>query len=191
MPKDRINMAIQRGQGKSTSGAALEPVLVEGIGPGNVALVIDCLTDNKLRALQEVKYILNKYHGQATPSNYLFARKGIIRVVAESGGHGFDSVLESALEVDGTEDVEEAEGEEGKPEIVITTESARIGAVAAKVKQRLAGLEVASYGIEWVPNEDTMVEVVSGGKSEGLLQELIEKLEESDEVTSVYTNAKA
>ncbi|KAF8245085.1 DUF28-domain-containing protein [Wilcoxina mikolae CBS 423.85] len=183
-------MAIQRGQGKSTSGAALEPVLVEAMGPGNVALVIDGLTDNKLRALQEIKYILNKYHGQATPSSYLFARKGIIRIEAGSGGHEFDNVLESALEVDGTEDVEESEGEEGKPEIVITTEPARAGAVAAEVRRRLPGLEVASYGIEWVPNEDTMVEVVPGEKSEGLLQELIEKLEESDEVASVYTNAK-
>ena len=190
MPKDRIQTAIQRGLGKSASGAALESVLVEAMGPGNVALVIDCLTDNKLRTLQDVKYILNKGRGQATPTSYLFARKGIIRIAVGSGGDAFDNVLESALEVDGTQDVQESEGEDGKPEFVITTEPMRVGAVAAEVKQRLPGLQVVSSAMEWVPNEDTMVEVVPDDESEKHLQELIERLGDCDDVVEVYTNAK-
>jgi transcriptional/translational regulatory protein YebC/TACO1 len=190
MPKDRITTAIERGQGRSTSGAALEPVLVEAMGPGNVALVVDCLTDNKLRTLQDIKYILGKHNGQVTPTSYLFVRKGMVRIKAGSGGHGFDSVLESALEVDGTEDVEEiAEGEDGKPEFLITTEPARTGPVSSEIKQRLPGLEVINYGIEWVPNEDTMVGDLSEKHSQ-MLSELLEKLEESDDVSDVYTNLK-
>lgn len=191
MPKDRITTALERGQGRSTSGAALETVLVEAIGPGNVALVVDCLTDNKLRTLQDVKYILGKHNGQVTPTSYLFARKGMVRVVAGSGGHEFDSVLESALEIEGTEDVEEvAEGEDGKPEILITTEPARTGPVATEIRQRLPGLKVINYGIEWVPNEDTMVGDLSEKNGQSL-SELLEKLEEADDVSDVYTNAKA
>jgi transcriptional/translational regulatory protein YebC/TACO1 len=191
MPKDRITTAIERGQGRSTSGAALEPVLVEAIGPGNVALVVDCLTDNKLRTLQDIKYILGKHSSQVTPTSYLFARKGLVRIVAGSGGHEFDSVLDSALEVEGTEDVEEiAGGEDGKPEILITTEPTRTGAVAAEVKERLPGLEVINYGIEWVPNEDTMVGELSEKHAQSL-SELLEKLDDSDDVNDVYTNAKA
>ncbi|KAI5820056.1 transcriptional regulator TACO1-like protein [Pyronema omphalodes] len=190
MPKDRINTAIQRGLGKSASGVALEPVLVEGMGPGNVALVIDALTDSKLRALQDIKYILNKYHGQSTPSGYLFTRKGVLHIPAGSGGYEFDSILETALEIEGTEDVEEGMSDEGTPEFIITTDPSKVGNVAAELRNTMPGLQLSGYGMEWVPNEDTMVEVPPGDKSEGLLQELIEKLEESPEVVSVYTNAK-
>jgi len=191
MPKDRVNTAIDRGQGKSASGAALEPVLIEAIGPGKVALVIDCLTDNKLRTLQDVKYILGKHNAQTTQTAYLFSRKGLVRILLGSGGHEFDTVLETALEVEGTEDVEEvAEGEDGKPEVLITTEPAQVRLVATGVKEKLPGLEIINYGIEWVPNEGTMVEVEQE-KPATSLEELLEKLEDVSEVNDVYTNAKA
>jgi len=190
MPKDRITTAIERGQGKSATGVALEPVFIEAIGPGKVALVIDCLTDNKLRTLQDVKVLLGKYSAQTTPTAYLFSRKGLVRVLAGSGGHAFDTVLEIALEVEGTEDVKEvAEGEDGKPEVVITTEPAQVRVVATGVKEKLPGLEIINYGIEWVPNEDTMVEV-GREKWATPLEELLEKLDDVPEVNDVYTNAK-
>jgi len=190
MPKDRITTAIERGQGKSATGVALEPVFIEAIGPGKVALVIDCLTDNKLRTLQDVKALLGKYSAQTTPTAYLFSRKGLVRVLAGSGGHTFDTVLETALEVEGTEDVEEvAEGEDGKPEVVITTEPAQVRVVATGVKEKLPGLEIINYGIEWVPNDDTMVEM-GREKWATPLEELLEKLDDVPEVNDVYTNAK-
>lgn len=191
MPKDRITTAIGRGQGKSASGVALEPVSIEAIGPGKVALVIDCSTDNKLRTLQDVKCILTKHNVQITPTAYLFSRKGLVRILAESGGHTFDTVLETALEIEGTEDVEEvAEGEDGKPEILITTEPAQIKVVATEVKEKLPGLEIITYGIEWVPNEDTMIEVDKERTADSL-EELLAKLEDVPEVNDIYTNAKA
>jgi transcriptional/translational regulatory protein YebC/TACO1 len=188
MAKDRINHAIQRGQGKSSSGAMLEPLLIEAMSSGNVAIVIDCLTDNKLRALQDIKLILSKYGAQVTPTNYLFAKKGVVRIKPGSGSHSFDNVLEIALEAEGIEDVQEGEGKDGKPEIHVLTEPSKTGVVTWTLRDMIADLEVLGHSIEWVPNEDTIAEVPESEADD--LGMLIEKLEDHSDVNEVYTNAK-
>lgn len=84
----------------------------------------------------------------------------------------FDAVLESSLEIDGTEDVEEYEDEDGKG-IEITTEPSRTSAVAEELKARLPEVQVMSSVIAWVPNEDTLVEVTEGSRTEETLAKLI------------------
>jgi transcriptional/translational regulatory protein YebC/TACO1 len=195
MSKDRITTAIERGQGRSATGAALQPLLISAMVPRNVALLIDCAAENKLRALQDVKSVLTKHNAQLTPADYLFSKKGIIRIAAGSGGHGFSDVMMTALEIDGTEDVREVDDVQARlsggvatPEFVIITDPARTGVVAQEVKNKLVGLQISTYGIEWVPNEDTKVEVTETKAEE--LCDILEKLEDISDVNKVYTNIK-
>jgi transcriptional/translational regulatory protein YebC/TACO1 len=86
----------------------------------------------------------------------------------------FDIILEASLEIDGTEDVEECEDENGKG-VEITTEPSRTSAVAEEIKTRLPEVQVTSSVIAWVPNEDTMVELQEGSKAEEQLTKLLSK----------------
>ncbi|KAK5107567.1 hypothetical protein LTR62_001010 [Meristemomyces frigidus] len=152
--KSSIEAAIARGQGRSTSGVALESVTVEGILPGNVGVIVECETDNKLRTLADVRLILKEAGGASTPSAYLFEKKG--RVVFEAKeGVGVDEALEVALEA-GAVDVEV--DEEGR--VVVLSEPGETKAVGEAVAAAL-GLQIARSNILWDPKEDTKVPVQS------------------------------
>lgn len=183
MPKDRIKSAMNRGLGVSNSGASLEPLTVEGIFHG-AAVVVDIMTENRLRCLSDVKHILTKVGGQVTPTNYLFTKTGIVSV--KGPGADLDTVLEKALEVDGVQEVEEG-GEDG--EIVVLTEPGSLSAVAQGLRSMLEGNEVVSKGIEWVPNEDTLVDAPTGKIGEEF-DKMIGQLEDYNDVVSVYTNVR-
>lgn len=86
----------------------------------------------------------------------------------------FDTILEATLEIDGTEDVEECEDENGKG-VEITTEPSRTSAVAEEIKTRIPEVQVTSSVIAWVPNEDTMVELQEGSRAEEQLTKLLSK----------------
>lgn len=184
MSKDRIQSAVNRGLGVSSTGASLEPLTVEAIFHG-AAIVIDIMTDNRLRALADVKNILTKAGAQATPTSYLFNRNGIILV--KGPGVDPDSVLEKALEVDGVEEVEEG-GDTG--EVMVLTEPGSITAVARALRAGVEeGVEVASKGIEWVPNEETQVDAPTGKPGEEF-EKMVGLLEEYNDVVAVYTNVR-
>ena len=108
-PKASIETAIARGQGTSASGAALEPLVIEAIFPPSVAAIIDCLTDSKLRTLQDVRLLIKNHEGSVTPTNYLFEKKGRV-VFHKKEGIGADEALEAALEVGALDVVEDEEG---------------------------------------------------------------------------------
>ncbi|KAK3112004.1 hypothetical protein LTR53_012166 [Teratosphaeriaceae sp. CCFEE 6253] len=170
-PKAGIESAIARGQGRSTSGASLEPVTVEGILPGNVGVIVECETDNKLRTLADVRLMLKEAGGSATPSAYLFQKKG--RVVLESrDGVEAEQVLEVALEA-GATDVED--DEDGR--IVVSTEPGETTTVGDALAKAL-GLQIAASEILWDPNEDTKIEVRDDKAAEelgGFVDELQER----------------
>lgn len=123
----------------------------------------ECATDNKLRTLQETKTVITKANATTTPTSYLFTKKGLIRI--SPGKTNFDTVFESSLEIDGTEDVEEFEDEDGKA-IEITTDPTKAFAVAEELKARLPEVQVVSNVIAWVPNEDMLVNVAEGSRTE-------------------------
>lgn len=181
MPKDRIAAAVARGQGVSPTGAQLDPMLIECMGPGSVAMMVTGMTDNTRRTLQAVREILSKNGATQTPTSYMFAKKGIVRVAGS-----IDEIMESALEIDGTEDVIEDE-DEGMVQVI--TDPTRLSVVAEGIKDTLASVRICSAGIEWVPNEDTMVELAEAGDSDAL-DNLVEKLEECQDVGEIYTNLK-
>ena len=159
--KTSIEAAVARGQGRSTSGATLESVTIEGILPGNVAVIVECETDNKLRTLADVRLVLKEAGGSVTPSAYLFQKKG--RIVFEAKeGVGVEEALEPALEA-GAVDVEE--GEEGR--IVVFTEPGDTRAVGEALNKTL-GLQIAASEILWEANEDTSIGVPDGNMAEEL-----------------------
>lgn len=90
------------------------------------------------------------------------------------GKTDFDIILESSLEINGTEDVEEF-GDDDEKFVEITTDPGRTSAVTEELKARLPGLQVVSSVIAWVPNEDTMVEIKEGSRAEESLAKLIGK----------------
>jgi transcriptional/translational regulatory protein YebC/TACO1 len=185
MPKDKIQVAVDRGNGVTASGAKLEPLAIEAIGPGNVAMVVECMAEHKLRCLQEVKAILTKFGAQPTPTAYLFSRKGVIRLAR--GDLDPEHVLEIALEIEGADDVEDVEeGESESPEIVITTDTSALGNVIQELKEKLKNVKILSSGMEYIPNEDTMVEVPEKRREE--LEVIINKLEDYQDVTNIATN---
>lgn len=88
------------------------------------------------------------------------------------GKTDFDTILESSLEINGTEDVEEFDDDDGKG-VEITTNASRTSAVMEELKARLPDVQVLSSIIAWVPNEDTMVEIKEGSRTEENLTKLI------------------
>ncbi|KAK0936485.1 hypothetical protein LTR29_011963 [Friedmanniomyces endolithicus] len=139
--KTSIEAAVARGQGRSTSGATLESVTIEGILPGNVAVIVECETDNKLRTLAD--------------------KKG--RIVFEAReGVGVEEALEPALEA-GAVDVED----DGDGRVVIFTEPGDTRAVGDALHKTL-GLQIAASEILWEANEDTSIGVPDGNMAEEL-----------------------
>lgn len=173
--KASIEAAVARGQGRSVSGASLESVTVEGILPNNVAVIIDCETDNKLRTLADVRMVMKEYGGTATPASYLFEKRG--RVVFEKkDGVGLDEVLEPALEAGALDVDEDADGR-----LLVVTEPGGTRAVGDAMTSAL-GLQIATSDIVWDPNGDTKV----GLSDEDMAQDLSSFVDElQDKESSV------
>lgn len=150
--KASIESAIARGQGKSTTGASLESLSIEGILPNNVGVIVECETASKLRTLAEVRLAIKEHGGSTTPTGYLFTKKGKITFESK-GGVGPDEVLEPALEA-GAIDVEE----DGDGRVVVFAEPGDTRAVGDAISTAL-DLQIATSEILWEANEDTKVEV--------------------------------
>lgn len=173
LPKAIIEAAIARGQGRSLTGASLESVTVEGILPGNVAVIVECETDSRLRTLANVRLALKEAGGREGPSAYLFEKRGRV-VLEQKEGIGVEEVLEAALEA-GATDVVEDETEEGS--IVLFSEPGDTKSVGEAVNSAL-GLAIKTSGIVWSANEDTKVDVSTeeaAAELEGFVDELAEK----------------
>ena len=177
MPKDNIERAVKRGSG-DTEGADYEEVRYEGYGPGGVAVIVDCLTDNRNRTVAEVRHAFAKYGGNLGADGsvaYLFNHVGQISL---PGGADEDRIMEVALEA-GAEDVI---GNDDSSFDVITDpqefEAIR-NALAA------AGLEAESSEI--THRASTSAEL--GEEDAARMIKLLEVLEDLDDVQNVYSNA--
>lgn len=154
---------------------------VEGILAHNVAVIIDCETDNKLRTLADVREVMKKYSGTATPTNYLFAKKGRI-VFEKKEGTGVDEVFDQALEAGALDVIEDAEGR-----VVVFTEPSDTKSTGEALSGGL-GLNIASSDIIWDPNEDTMVPL-SDSVAAKELSEFVDALQDKDSsVQGIYMN---
>ncbi|AZA11549.1 YebC/PmpR family DNA-binding transcriptional regulator [Corynebacterium gerontici] len=177
VPNDNIERARKRGSGEEAGGADWQTIFYEGYGPNGVAVMIECLTDNRNRAASEVRTRMTKNGGNMAENgavSYLFTRRGVVLV--EKGDQSEDDVLMAVLDA-GAEEVNEV-GE--KFEIL----SAPGDMVA--VKQALAdgGIEVDEADQDFRAS----VEVELNANDARKIFRLIDALEESDDVQNVYTN---
>ena len=178
VPNDNIDRAIKRGAGLTGDSVEYSTIMYEGYGPNGVALLIECLTDNKNRAAAEVRTAMSRNGGNmADPGSvaYNFSRKGVIRVSAQAGIDE-DSILAAVLDA-GAEDVETHNGS-----FEITSEPQDL----VKVREALqaAGIDYDSADAEFVPNLEVEVDADTARK----VFKLIDALEGSDDVQNVFSN---
>ncbi|WOF24543.1 YebC/PmpR family DNA-binding transcriptional regulator [Microbacterium betulae] len=177
VPKDNIDRAIKRGAGIGGESVEYSSIMYEGYAPGGIAVLIECLTDNKNRAAAEVRTAMTRNGGNmADPGSvaYNFERKGVI--VASAEGTTEDDVMLAALEAGAQEVEPHPSGFE------IVTEASDMVAVRTALQE--AGIEYESADAEFVPNLRVEVDAETARK----VFRLIDALEDSDDVQNVFTN---
>jgi YebC/PmpR family DNA-binding regulatory protein len=177
MGRDVINRAVQRGSGDS-GGDGYQDVVYEGYGPGGVALLIECSTDNRNRTVSEVRHALSKHGGNLGTEgsvSYLFNRAGSVQFAAGSDEEQIMDVAVSA----GADDIDTLD--DGS--IMVSTPVDSFYEVIEAVEK--AGLEYEDASIEQRPT--TSLEI--GDQLMERVVNLIDVIEELDDVQDVYTNA--
>jgi YebC/PmpR family DNA-binding regulatory protein len=178
VPSDNIDRAVRRGAGLEAGGAAYETITYEGYAPGGVALLVECLTDNRNRAASEVRVALTRNGGSMADAgsvSYLFSRKGVV-IVPKSEQLGEDDVLMAVLDA-GAEEVNDL-GESYE----VVSEATDL--VPVRTALRDAGIDYESAETPFLPS----VEVPLDEETAKKVFRLIDVLEESDEVQDVYAN---
>jgi YebC/PmpR family DNA-binding regulatory protein len=178
VPLDNIERAVKRGSGAEAGGADWQTIMYEGYGPSGVALLVECLTDNRNRAATDVRVALTRNGGSmADPGSvsYLFARKGVV-IVPRTEGMTDDDVLMVVLDA-GAEEVNDL-GEAFE----IVCEPTDLVAVRKAVQG--AGMDYESAEANFLPSVSVDLDADGARK----VFRLIEALEESDDVQNVYAN---
>ena len=187
MSKDLIARAIDRGAGKGGEGTTLESVVYEGFAPNGVALMIECVTDNKNRANGEIKTLLVKAGGSLGSTGsvgYLFRKRGEIIInksAVQSPNRSVDPdiVLEMAMEA-GAEDMSEDD-----KYYYFFTETTDLHKIRIALEEQ--GLTIDSAELTYMPNRETMVTITDETKAQQVIN-VLEALEELDDVHNVYSN---
>ncbi|QFQ02445.1 putative transcriptional regulatory protein [Corynebacterium urogenitale] len=177
VPNDNIERARKRGSGEEAGGADWETLMYEGYGPNGVAMLIECLTDNRNRAATEVRTAMNKNGGNMADAgsvSYMFNRKGV--VILDKAGHDEDDILMAVLDA-GAEEVNDL-GEKFE----ILCEPSDLNAV----RDALKAAEIEYDSVE--PDFRPTTEVPADASTAKRVFNLIDVLEESDDVQNVFTN---
>jgi YebC/PmpR family DNA-binding regulatory protein len=178
VPLDNIERAVKRGSGAEAGGADYQTIMYEGYGPNGVAVLVECLTDNRNRAASEVRVALTRNGGSmADPGSvsYLFSRKGVVMVPAADGVDE-DSILAAVLEA-GAEEVNDL-----GDTFEVVSEAGDV--VAVRTALQSADIDYDSAEATFVPSMSVPVDVEVARK----VFRLVEALEDSDDVQNVYTN---
>src|SRR6202046_2464471 len=177
VPVDNIDRAVKRGSGAEAGGADWQTIMYEGYAPNGVAVLIECLTDNRNRAASEVRVAMTRNGGSmADPGSvsYLFSRKGVVTL--EKNSLSEDDVLAAVLEA-GAEDVSELGGS-----FDVVSEPTDLVAVRSALQD--AGIDYDSAEASFQPSVSVPVDVEGARK----VFKLVDALEDSDDVQNVYTN---
>ena len=175
MPNDNIKKAILRGTGE-LEGVNYEDISYEGYGPGGVAILIECLTDNNNRTVAEVRHILGKYNGNLGESGcvgWMFTKKGVVIVGKDKIEE--DNLLEIILE-NGAEDMTEDDDN-----FIVTTTPETLTQVTDAIKTTI---EIISSEVAMEPSTYVKLEE----KQAHQMLKLLDKIEEIDDVQNVWTN---
>jgi YebC/PmpR family DNA-binding regulatory protein len=178
VPNDNIDRAVKRGSGQLGEAIEYLTIMYEGYGPDGVALMVECLTDNKNRAAADVRTIMSRNGGSlADPGSvaYNFARKGVISIT-KTEGISEDDILMAVLDAGAEEVKNHGEGFE------VITDTAHL--VQSRDALQAAGIDYDSSEAEFVPNLTVEVDADTARK----VFRLIDALEESDDVQNIYSN---
>ncbi|WP_229051177.1 YebC/PmpR family DNA-binding transcriptional regulator [Aeromicrobium sp. Leaf350] len=184
VPNDNIDRAVKRGGGIGDDAVDYTTIMYEGYGPNGVAMLIECLTDNKNRAAMEVRTAMTRNGGtMADPGSvsYLFHRKGVIIVPAEQEGGETteDDILLAVLEA-GADEVNDLDGA-----FEVVCEPTDLVAVRTALQE--AGLDYDSADASFVPSVQVEVDVDGATK----VLKLVDALEDCDDVQNVFANFDA
>jgi YebC/PmpR family DNA-binding regulatory protein len=178
VPIDNIDRAVKRGSGAEAGGAEWQTITYEGYGPSGVAVLIECLTDNRNRAATEVRTAMNRNGGSmADPGSvsYLFNRKGVV-IVPKTGTLTEDDVLSAVLE-EGAEEINDL----GESFEVICESSDLVG---VRSSLQRTGIDYESAEASFLPTVQVPLDEDGARK----VFRLIDALEDSDDVQNVWAN---
>lgn len=181
MPKENMQRAIDRGLGK-LPGQTLEEVVYEGFGPSKVAFIIEGVTDNKLRTLQEIKNIFERNGGSMTGQgsvSYMFERIGEIKVISK--GDTLENEMLELIDL-GAKDVEDYI-EDGTQRYLVYVDSPELNTMSNKITQ--VGYRVESHEVVLKPT--TLVSINDSQSAQKVL-DFAQKLEDLDDVQRVFAN---
>jgi YebC/PmpR family DNA-binding regulatory protein len=176
MPADNIKRAIQRGTGE-LEGLSYDEITYEGYGPGGVAIIVDVLTDNKNRAVSEIRHAFSKNGGNLGAEGavaWMFSKKGVISIAKDAASE--DKLMEIVLE-SGAEDLND-EGEHWE----ILCDPKDFEAVTAALKAAKIPTETAE--VTKIASTYTKLE----GSQANAMMRLLETIEDLDDTQNVYSN---
>ena len=182
VPNDNIDRAMKRGSGAESGGADYETIIYEAYGPAGVAMLIECLTDNRNRSASDVRVAVTRNGGTMADSGSvarMFARKGVVTLSAQQGDVTFteDSIMEAALDA-GLEEVAEA----GDSLEAICDPN---DLMEVRKAIEAAGMEYDSSEVVFVASFDQEVDELTVAQK---IFRIIDALEDSDDVQNVFTN---
>ncbi|KAL1923410.1 uncharacterized protein VTP21DRAFT_8390 [Calcarisporiella thermophila] len=178
MPKDSIENVIQRATGQNKDNT--ESVLYEGLGPCNVALIIEAVTDNRNRTVKEVKEVLNKVGGSLTSVSWMFEKKGKICFTRGLSSHSMEQMIDNAIE-EGAEDIDYG----AEDEVEIFCDISKLSAISSQLTSKF-GYEVNTCEFAYIPNT---VANISADEEEERVRSCLEQLLDLESVIRVHTNA--
>ncbi|SEQ35432.1 YebC/PmpR family DNA-binding transcriptional regulator [Microlunatus flavus] len=184
VPKDNIERAIKRGSGAEGGGADYETLFYEAYGPAGIAMLIECLTDNRNRSASEVRIAVTRNGGTMADvgsTARVFSRKGVVLVSKTQDGRELteDDVLEATLDA-GPDEVNDL----GDAFEVISDPN---DTVAVRTAVQEAGLDYDSAEVSFVPEFTQPADAATFEK----LEKIVDALEDSDDVQNVFTNVEA
>lgn len=181
MPKDNIDRAIKRGTGEDKDAAEIVTIVYEGYGPGGVAVIVECLTDNTNRAVSDVKHIFSKYGGSMGSEGsvkWQFEQLAVVMFASEKKSTiaDWDSFELSLIDAGANDIVLSEHGVE------VRAPKEQFRAIADVVEA--AGIEPDESGLMWVAKDTMELDEATSEK----MMKLYEMLEELDDVNEIYTN---
>lgn len=174
MPKENVERAVKRGGGEG-EGEKLEEVVFEAYGPGGIAIIIEGITDNKNRALGEIKQALNQFGGKLVGEGgvrWMFDKKGVIIINPKED-------LEMAAIEAGAQDIKQRDNI-----LEIYTKAEELEQVKKSLEEK--GIQTGEASLEWVPKEEVAIDE----KNKETCQKLFDALDELESVQEIYSDLK-
>ena len=179
VPNDNIDRAVKRGSGADGSGADYQSITYEGYGPNGVAVLVECLTDNRNRAASEVRTAMTRNGAaMADPGSvsYLFNRKGVVIVPKTDGATDEDEILLAVLDA-GAEEVNDLDDS-----FEVVSEATDL--IPVRTALQNASIDYDSADLTFLPSVSVPLDAEAARK----VFKLIDALEDSDDVQNVYAN---